>query len=87
MFKKIRQVWRVKRTLRAKLPFDELDRAERALYLRKLDQKTFHPHGIRGVQEAELSAGRSVVFQDENGNIIERSPDGNERPLTREEAS
>lgn len=81
MFKRIRQQWRVKRALRAKLPFDDLDRAERALYLKALDRRTFHPYGIAGVQEAELRAGHPIVYQDEKGNVVERSPEGKERIL------
>lgn len=81
LFIGFRLVWRVQRALKAKLPFDDLDSAERAAYLRGLDRKTFHPRGIPGIQEAELRSGNSVVVLDDFDNVVEHLPDGDERIL------
>lgn len=81
IFASIRRWWRVRQALRAKLPFDDLGRLERLQYLKKLDELTFHPQGVPGIQEAELREGRTVVFQDKEGNILELTPDGQERVL------
>lgn len=81
IFVSIRRWLRVRQALKAKLPFDDLGRLERLQYLKKLDELTFHPQGVPGIQEAELRQGRPVVFQDKEGNILELTPDGQERVL------
>lgn len=77
----IRRWWRVRQALKAKLPFDNLDRLERLQYLTNLDQLTFYPQGVPGIQEAEFDQGRSVVFQDKEGNILDLTSEGRERVL------
>lgn len=74
-------VERVRRALAATLPLDELNREERAAYMAGLEDLTFHPKGVPGIQKAEQKAGVPFVYLGDHGEVIEVAPDGAERVI------
>lgn len=72
---------RVRQALAGERPFDGLTREERAAYLAGLEERTFHPKGVRGVQEDKKAAGHPFVVLGDQGEAIEVAPDGTRRAI------